>query len=55
MRPLYSLFPIMSKVKGTSRAETCRQMAETIAKDSSLSEADKALLSEKLKELGEAS
>ena len=42
-------------IKGTSRSDTCRQMVETISKDNSLSQSDKALLSEKLKEMGEAS
>ena len=42
-------------IKGTSRSDTCRQMVETISKDNSLSQSDKALLSEKLKEMGAAS
>jgi hypothetical protein len=42
-------------IRGTSRAETCRQMIETISKDSSLTESDKQLLTEKLRELAGAS
>ena len=45
----------LDKIKGTPRAESCRQMTETITKDSSLTDLDKKLLSEKLKELGEGS
>jgi hypothetical protein len=42
----------IDKIPGTSRAGTCRQMIEVISKDGSLTEDDKTLLSEKLKELG---
>ena len=42
-------------IKGTARAETCRQMIETISKDSSLTESDKQLLMEKLRDLAGAS
>jgi hypothetical protein len=42
-------------IKGTARAETCRQMIETISKDSSLTESDKQLLTQKLRDLAGAS
>ena len=42
-------------LKGVSRPEACRQMGESLAKDSSLDENDKKLLAEKLKELGDPS
>ena len=42
-------------IKGVSRLDACRQAIEAIARDSSLSESDKKVLSEKLKELGETS
>jgi hypothetical protein len=45
----------LDRIKGTSRADACRKMAETIVKEGSLTESDKKLLSEKLKELGESS
>ena len=45
----------LDKINGTVRAETCRRMTEALSKDGSLNDADKKLLSEKLKELGDAS
>ncbi len=45
----------MDKIKGSSRAETSLKMIEALSKDNSLNEADKQLLSEKLKELGQSS
>jgi hypothetical protein len=42
----------LDQITGASRAESCRRMAESLSKDNSLSDADKQLLSEKLKELG---
>jgi hypothetical protein len=45
----------LSGIKGVARSDACRQMSETIAKDPALSEADKKLLAEQLKELGERS
>ena len=45
----------LDKTQEQHAHETCRQMAEAISKDGSLNEADKKTLSEKLKELGEAS
>jgi hypothetical protein len=42
-------------IKEVSRSDACHQMSATISKDSSLSESDKKLLSEKLQELGKAS
>jgi hypothetical protein len=42
-------------IKGMSRLDACRQASEAISRDSSLSESEKKLLSEKLKELGAAS
>jgi hypothetical protein len=45
----------INMIKGTSRAETYRQMIATISKDSSLTESDKQLLTEKLRELAGAS
>ena len=42
-------------IKETSRAETCRQMADAISKEGSLTDSDKQLLTEKLRELGGAS
>ena len=42
-------------LKGISRKDACRQMGETITKDTSLDENDKKLLAEKLKELGDPS
>jgi hypothetical protein len=45
----------LNKIAGITRAETCRRMAEAVSKNNSLDDADKRLLAEKLKELGEAS
>jgi len=45
----------MDLIKGVSRPEACRKMIESLSKDSSLNAADKELLSEKLKGLGQAS
>jgi hypothetical protein len=45
----------LDQISGATRAESCRRMAESLSKDNSLSDADKRLLSEKLKELGGAS
>jgi hypothetical protein len=45
----------LDKIPGITRAETCRRMAEAVSKNNSLDDADKRLLAEKLKELGEAS
>jgi len=42
-------------IKGTSRSEACQKAIETISKDSSLTESDKQLLTEKLRELAGAS
>jgi hypothetical protein len=40
---------------GIARGEACQKMIETLSQDKSLSESDKALLTEKLKELAGAS
>jgi hypothetical protein len=45
----------LNQINGTTRAETCRRMTEALSKDGSLDDADKRLLSEKLKELVDAS
>jgi hypothetical protein len=42
-------------IQGVSRPDACRQMGETIAKDSTLDENDKKRLAEQLKELGDPS
>jgi len=45
----------LNLIKETSRNEACRKAIETIVKDSSLTESDKQLLTEKLRELAGAS
>ena len=42
-------------IKGMSRSEACQKAIATISKDSSLTESDKQLLTEKLRELAGAS
>jgi hypothetical protein len=42
-------------IRGVARSDACRKMSETISNDPSLTDSDKKLLSEKLKELSEAS
>jgi hypothetical protein len=42
-------------INGTSRSEACQKAIETISKDTSLTESDKQLLTEKLRELAGAS
>ncbi len=44
----------LDKIKVTPRAESYQKLIEAISKDNSLNEADKKLLSEKLKEQSEA-
>jgi hypothetical protein len=43
----------LSRLNGTSRRAACQQVIETLSKDNSLTENDKKLLTEKLKERSE--
>jgi len=45
----------LGRLKGTSRSAACQQVIETISKDNSLTENDKKLLTEKLKERSDGS
>jgi hypothetical protein len=45
----------IDRINGITRADTCQQMIEVISKNSSLTESDKQLLTQKLHELARAS
>jgi hypothetical protein len=42
----------LNRIQGMSRSDACWKMSDTIANDRTLSDSDKSLLAEKIKELG---